>query len=493
MSRIDRTALAEWAHRHRWAIAVIAAAFLIRLHWNLVVHPIGDYVYSDMNGYNRRANSVLSSPLSQYAYTVFFPPGTHWLLAGFKLLFGGDNYTAFGICYAAMGTGVVAYTYGVARRLSNRPAYAIAVTSMVAVYYPLISVGGYILSEIPFSLCLMGALFHLLRTHETGSDRHAWAVGLHLAAGTLIRPQLLMGAAAFGLYWLATRRHMPKITWSSLLRVAVPLVLALSFASARFYWHTGRVGLISDNGTINRVFGRCHNKGIYARPTEDSPSTIRFAPPPLIQLEAHTAVNPDSWIRLAPVFADHPEPIEGVDGFAVDEFGCTRRTCRIPGGEIEYRGYIADKELQNKIVAACIERSGLLRQAYFGFVHIVQLWGYNSMWPDQADPRPRPDEPLQSWRALAEFWRRLAAYLFAIPCLLGLGWIFRPAQHLGRALVGLQMVALFAVAFLYIGGVRFRIPYDPLMFMLSGLVFERVFEWVYARVRTRGSAEAPTA
>src|SRR5690606_34686679 len=148
-----------------------------------------------------------------------------------------------------------------------------------------------------------------------------------------------------------------------------------------------------------------------------------------------------------------------------------------------------DRVLQNKIVDACIERSGLARQAYFGFVHIVQLWGYNSMWPDQSDPRPRPDEPLQSWRALAEFWRRLAAYLFALPCLLGLVWVFRPGQHLARALVGIQLLALFGVAFWYIGGVRFRIPYDPLVFLLAGLVFEAGF----LRLRARRSASRQTA
>src|SRR5690606_15025959 len=169
------------------------------------------------------------------------------------------------------------------------------------IYYPLISVGGYILSELPFSLCLVGSLYHLLRLSEDGEPKQAWSVGAYLTAGTLIRPQLLMGAAAFGLYWLLFRRHMPKLTLASLLRVWRPLVLALVFSSGRFYWHTGRVGLISDNGTINRVFGSCHNKLIYARPSPDSPSTIRFAPPPLIQLEAHTALNPDSWIQLAPV------------------------------------------------------------------------------------------------------------------------------------------------------------------------------------------------
>ena len=38
---------------------MVFVAFLVRLHWNLVAHPIGEFMYSDMRGYNNRANALL--------------------------------------------------------------------------------------------------------------------------------------------------------------------------------------------------------------------------------------------------------------------------------------------------------------------------------------------------------------------------------------------------------------------------------------------------
>jgi hypothetical protein len=475
-----------WMIQHRWLITVVLLAFAIRLHWNLIAHPIDQFMYSDMRGYNKRANAVLSAPLKFTEYTVFFPYGTTWMLAALKLIFGHENFTIIAIWYAALGAGVVGNVSAVAGRISKTKWLAPTVGGILAVYYPIISIGGYILSEIPFAFCLTSCLYLLVRLHDEGRERDAWILGILAGIGMAIRPQILMSVGLFGLYWLVARKHMPRITWGILGRVAIPLLIILGISSFRLYLHTGRVGLVSENGTINQVFGRCHNKGLYARPSPGRPGTIRFAPPPLIQLEAHTSMNPDSWIRLDPVFAIDDSPIEGVDGYAIDEFGCTKRTCRIPGGELEYRGYIGDQKLQRTIVKECIRRSGWAKQAYFSFVHIVQLWGYNSMWPDQADPKPRPTEPVQSWRALAEGWRR-AALVFCLPALLGLGWLVRPAIDPRRSMVALQLLALLAVAAIYIGGVRFRIPYDPIIILLALMVVESLVE------RWRAGRNAPAS
>jgi hypothetical protein len=473
--------------QHRWLIAVVVAAFLVRLHWNLVAHPIGEFMYSDMRGYNNRANAVISSPFEAKEYTAFFPFGTTWMLVAIKFLFGQDNFTAIGIWYAFMGAAIVANVMAVAGRVAKSSWLPLVVGGVMTVYYPSIAMGGYILSETPFSFCLTTCVYLLVRLHDEGDPRDAWLIGLFAGLGTVIRPQLLMSMALFGLFWLIARKHMPKITWAMFGRVALPLAIILSISATRFHWHTGRLGLVSENGAINQVFGRCPNKAIYSRPAPRAPGTIRFAPPPLIQLEAHTALNPDSLIRLEPVFADHDDPIEWLDGFAVDEFGCTRRTCRIPGGEIEYRGYIGDQKLQRRLARECMRRSGVGRQLYFSFVHIVQLWGYNSMWPDQADPKPKPKSSIQSWRALSEFWRRLHVGLFCVPALLGLAFIAVPARDPRRSMVALQLLALLAVAALYIGGVRFRIPYDPIIVLLACMSVESVVSWAQARRASRAS------
>ena len=98
-----RERVTSWLWRNRWLIAIVLATFAVRLHWNLYVHPPGDYVYSDMNGYVSRADRMLKLGLKPHEYSSFFPYGTHWLVAGMKYLFGKENYDAIGVLYALFG------------------------------------------------------------------------------------------------------------------------------------------------------------------------------------------------------------------------------------------------------------------------------------------------------------------------------------------------------------------------------------------------------
>ena len=50
-------------------------------------------------------------------------------------------------------------------------------------YYPLLSLGGYILSEIPASLCMTTATLLLLRLADEGRARDAWGAGLAAGIG----------------------------------------------------------------------------------------------------------------------------------------------------------------------------------------------------------------------------------------------------------------------------------------------------------------------
>ena len=48
----------RWFEDNAVLIVFVLVALAIRLHWNLEVHPPGDYIYSDMNGYVRRADGI---------------------------------------------------------------------------------------------------------------------------------------------------------------------------------------------------------------------------------------------------------------------------------------------------------------------------------------------------------------------------------------------------------------------------------------------------
>ncbi|MCA9687667.1 MAG: glycosyltransferase family 39 protein, partial [Myxococcales bacterium] len=205
-------------------------------------HPLGEYIYSDMKGYWGRADKMLEEPFTAREYVAFFPFGTTWLIAGIKYVFGRDNFTAVSIIYALFGASIVAMAYSIVDRVMGRevPWVAPATGLLLVVYYPLIAVGGYVLSELPFSLCLTLSLWLLIRLVEDGRGHHAWLLGLTLGVGTLIRSQMLLSVALVGAFWLAFRvvdRKRPerdpyaKLRWAHIGFIAVPLGLLLTMSA----------------------------------------------------------------------------------------------------------------------------------------------------------------------------------------------------------------------------------------------------------------------
>ncbi len=498
MVDLSNSSLGRWlaADRKRswWALVLFCAAFVVRVRWNLVAHPIGEFVYSDMQGYLARADAILDDPFAVNEYDAFFPFGTTWLVAAIEYVFGRDNMAAIAVVYALLGAGIVAASHVIADRvIGERVVWAgPAVGLFLTVYYPLVAIGGYVLSEVPFCLCLTVAVLLLLRLVDGGRPWEAWLLGIALGIGTLIRPQMLVSVALIGAVWLVLRfrpgNPYAKLGWGHIVRIGVPILLLLTMASIRLHLHTGRYGLVSENGAFNLVFGRCHNKGIYARRDDEGHKTRRFSPPPLIQLDMHSERNPDSWIKTRSVWGDHPEPVEGVPGFAVDEFGCLHRPCRQPGSEIEYVGYVGDREIHEKLVRACLERGGVSRQAYFTFTHWLLLWRFNIMWPDQGNERPVSTVPRETWRYRQEIWARVHRGVLMVPALLGLCFAFVPRRRPAHALIALNFLALMIVAGVWFGDPRIRVAYDPIIVVLAVIVYAEVWLWLKARRARRARA-----
>ncbi|NVB43275.1 glycosyltransferase family 39 protein [Pseudenhygromyxa sp. WMMC2535] len=480
------SALIAWlgADRKRrwWVLCLFLAALVVRVNWNLLVHPLDGFLYSDMRGYDGRADALLDHPFSSREYDAFFPFGTAWVLAAIKYVFGRDNYVVIGVIWAIFGASIVAACYAIADRVMGERVrwVAPAVGVFLVFYYPLIAIGGYVLSELPFSFCMTMSLLLLLRVVDEGRYRDALLLGFTLGCGCLIRSQLTASIALIGGYWLITRllrpRPFAKLTWKHIVCVGIPLALLLGMSAVRFHIHTGRRGLVSENSTINLVFGRCHNKGIYSRPDGKGHGTVRFAPPPLIQFEAHSERHPESFFQIKSVWADHPEPFPEVDGFAVDGFGCRKRGCKLPGSEIEYKGYIGDGDIQMTIVEECVRRAGFKRQAYFTLSHWAMLWKYNRMWPDDANPKPRPKAKDEGWKALQQRWAKIHRGLLMIPALFGLFFALAPRRRPKEALVSLNLWALLVIAGIWLGGIRFRMPYDPIIVLLAGFSYGFLWE-----------------
>lgn len=450
-------ALGRALWEHRWLLLLMLAALLVRLDWNLRVHPIGDYVYSDMRGYMRRANSMFEGPWwSPQEYDAFYPYGTHVFLYAVQALGrGADDYVALGIAYAILGTLVVGFGYQLARRTSHHAVVPPLVGLLLVVYYPLISLGGYALSEVPFSFCLVSSTFFLVRMAQEGKARDAWAAGTLAALGMIVRPQILASIGLLGVFWLIFRKRMPKLRLVLLCHALLPMLLVMGFSAWRFHHHTGRYGLVSENGKFNQVFGRCHNTKIFANPDTPKRRRTSFGPPPLIQLHKRELKMPDAWPGLDPALEV----------------------------EITYTGYIGDTKILGDIIDKCVAKTGPLKQAEYSLVNVLLLWRYNVMWPDSGKGE---------WRDYARKWGVFHSSYLAVPALLmaALALVTR-RRATGMALVALHIVGLVIVAASIFGDTRLRTPYDPFLVLLAieAYVTAAWFLWIQGRRLMRRSNE----
>lgn len=457
MSPALRRALVR-LHDERWVIVLVLVALVIRLHWNLVVHPPGDFVYSDMRGYMSRADGMFEDLWGRWEYNAFYPFGTHVFLYGVRALFGQENFEAVATVYAVLGALEVGFGYALARRVSRFSWVPPLVGLILLVYYPLIALGGYFLSEVPFSFCLVASTFFLVRMCDDGRPVDAVLAGIFAALGFTVRPQILLSIALFGILWFFIRRAMPRLRFSLLLWAFLPLLLMIGFSAWRMHYHTGRWGLISENGKFNQVFGRCHNEKIVAMPDTPERRRTSFGPPPLIQLKKRSDKLPGQWPQLDPAI----------------------------GELLQYKGYIGDQEILGDYIEECVKKTGLAKQVEYSFVNAVLLWRYNIMWPDSGKG---------FWRDYSQKWGIIHTNTFAVPALVALLFVFVPRRHPRHAIVSLHVWSIILVALAYIGGVRFRSPYDPFIVLLAVEVYAMAgtaaWRWGRARMSPAPASPAP--
>jgi hypothetical protein len=454
-SETSERRLAAVLREHWPTLVFFVAALALRLHWNLSVHPPADYVYSDMRGYMDRAAEIFEDPWAVREYNAFYPYGTHVLLYAVQAGFGRGNHVALGGAYAVLGAILTAYGHVLARLVSERRVVHLAVGTLLVGYYPLVSLGGYYLSEIPFSLCLTASTVHLLRIVRTGRTIDAVAMGSFLAMGFTLRPQILLSCALVGVLWLVLRKgawHRVGVQHFGI--AAIPIVVVMAFSAWRLHHHTGRYGLISENGTFNRVFGRCHVKKITAIPDRPPRRRTSFGPPPLIQLHKRAERAPGQWPQLEPAM----------------------------GLEFEYRGYIGDDDIHRAYMAQCVDKTGWMKQAEYGVVHMVMLWRHNIMWPDSGNA---------AWQGNAHRWGLFVTNVLCIPALLAMFAFMVPRRFPALAVLAAHLWALHVMAALYLGGSRFRAPYDPFVVVMALEVYAGLgalaWRWLVVR-RSRGDA-----
>lgn len=452
----------------RWLLVLALAALASRLLWVLVVHPPGDYVFSDMGKYVDRARDVAvtgwhpadpSLPESrEWAWQAW---GTHAILSVPLRLFGLDAFVEAGVLWALMAAAAVPLAYLLAARVSRIRWVPEVVGVAMLTWHPNMSNAGYFLSETPFLCFSVASTLALVALLQDGGWRPAIAAGITGAVAFAVRPQSAMFLGLALLTWLAVRRRAPQVRIVQLVGVGVPLLLTLVFSFWRFQAHTGYGPGIAENANMNLTAGRCHNVVTQAFRSEnelarsDRKGNTR---------DGRRVSIPN--YRVAWKLPDgHPLALRPVLG---EE-------------SIKFVGFVGDPEIHKEIRQRCYAKTGILGQIRISFVNLMLSWFVDRQWPEMERGRERFLGVLDGYRTAFQFF-------ILVPSLVGIGYaISRLRRRPELALVAWQLVNYMVLASIFFGTLRLRSPYDPYAIILAAEVWGMAILWgLQRRGRARG-------
>jgi hypothetical protein len=415
------------------AFVITLLAIAVRIYWVRKIQDPFDAVYSDMQGYFDRAQLLLDRSYGgEKKVLAFYPFGTHYVFAAEFALLGRTKNVWVPLVHAVYsGTFVYPFMH-IARRFVSKRWMAIALGLIAAFWQPCIWFVGFFLSEVPFfPLFYWNMLFgiHFL-------ERRKYGLWFGLTAGILfvIRPQAIMSTGLAILVYAWRHRRKVKPAFRRLVRFGVPFAAILAFSIGRHKVLTEKWGLISDNGSLNRV----------------------FSDTPIAKVEAHwTTPTGAQWAYW------FQPPTKTVVG---------------ESEAISFEGYIGDAEILGRIRKERTSKMTTMQRITRALRNLSLLWDRNNPWPESGklDTRFR-------WRIQQEFNHFLRWFVLPV-AMLGLLLAKKRARWM---LMFIQLFTLAVMSMMFFPEARYRAPYDPILLMFALVALERVVRFVWRRVRAK--------
>jgi hypothetical protein len=417
--RLLRPLVSPWTRR-LIALLAFALAFAVRAYWTLRVQSPLTAVYSDMGGYVSRAEALLAGTTpGEPRILLMWPWGTHVIVAGEIALFGRHDPFSIGLVHAFGGALAAPCAALLTARFVRSRMAVLGAGLLVALWHPHVVYSGFFSSEMWFSSALM--LLSLLLVRHFEGRWGGLGAGILLAIAFAVRPQILMTCVMFGavvaFVWFRRRSSRPRQgVLRFVLPLVVPLVLTMGFSIHRFHRLSGQYGLIANNEAPQRLFGE---------------TTVG-------KIDADwVAANGSTWTWW--VSPHTKQPVKPQDSIVI-------------------HGFVYDTKLLAQVRAdrlRGVSRGARLRRMADNVALLVVR---NMPWPEDDFRRFQFRDRLQHGFAIA-----------SLPLLVffGLGLFFLERHRIAGLIIGANMATIVIVAALYLGEVRYRVPYDPMIIVVA--------------------------
>jgi 4-amino-4-deoxy-L-arabinose transferase-like glycosyltransferase len=336
-----------------------------------------------------------------------------------------------GVALAAIGAALPVATYFIARDATGSLRLGLVCGLVAAFWFPLIALGGYLLSDVPFAAFLASASALWLAALRRGNLVLAFCSGCAAAAAFVFRPQLIVSVvlyAALGALSLRRARERREFAGCGLaVAAAIPLLVVMVISAVRFTDLTGRAGLIAGNVAINRLFSACH-------------------------VERFRLVNPLGEVEmdLAP-----PEFVQAWRGVALAPSGLLIPEER----NITLVGTARDPPSLRDAMNRCNTRRGLSGVVLKRAINVSLLFFGSIPWPISTEPTKS---------SIARSWEHFGLVCVVLPGFFSLtGRIRKGACDRARLLSSVHILAILSIAVVFFGSPRLRAAYDPFFLVLA--------------------------
>ncbi len=364
-----------------WA-AILVAAALARLVFAGAVVGFDAPLKGDETDYHAIAVNLLQgegfASVEGHA-TARRPPAYPVLLAGVYAI-AGESPRAGRIVQALLGVAVVALTGWLARRFFDPPV-ALLSAALAAVNPFLVFISGYLLTENLYLVCLLGALLVVRDPRALASSRRVLAAGVLLGLATLSRPT---GLPMFE-WILVAAVILAGLPWR--VRAARALVMTVAFALVVLPWlarNASVVGgwVLTTHGGITFLQG--NNEKVASVPQWRGGAAPLEVLPRIDELTVMDELSRDrlAWDLGRDYLRTHPGQVPGLVGWKMARYWRLKSDMGLSGIR---SGWWFDKESTLGRVAASVDVGFVYAVAVIplfvaGLVITRRRWRELSLW-----------------------------------------------------------------------------------------------------------------